>query len=120
MAHEINLINLTSHVVKLINNDTKESVSLPPTGSIARVSIKRKKIDVFIFNDAHIPIYESKWGNVKGLPNPSPNTYYIVSSIVADACGERKDLLVPDNPCYHPLTGGIIGMFGLRINKRDE
>lgn len=120
MSHEIKLVNLTSHVVKLISNENRDSVSLPPTGAMARVSIKRKKIDVFVFNDAQIPIYESRWGNVKGLPDPKPNTYYIVSSIVADACKDRQDLLVPDNPCYHPVTGGIMGMFGLRINRRDE
>ncbi len=115
---EVELVNLTKHVVELIDTFHGNKLSLQPTGAVARVSLKRKKINVFVYNNVHIPVYISEWGNIKSLPEAKENTYYIVSSIVADACPGRKDLLVPDNPCYNDATGEIVGMFGLRLNRR--
>lgn len=37
---------------------------------------------------------------ITGLPEPKPDTYYIVSKILAQACPERKDLIFPGTLVY--------------------
>lgn len=42
------------------------------------------------------------WGpyGFTGLPEPKPDTYYIVSKILAQACHEREDLIFPGTLVY--------------------
>lgn len=37
---------------------------------------------------------------ITGLPEPKPDTYYIVSKILAQVCPERKDLIFPGTTVY--------------------
>ena len=37
---------------------------------------------------------------ITGLPEPKPDTYYIVSKILAQACPEREDLIFPGTTVY--------------------
>ena len=40
-------------------------------------------------------IYRWAPREITGLPEPKPDTYYIVSKILAQACPERTDLIIP-------------------------
>lgn len=42
------------------------------------------------------------WGpyGITGLPDAKPDTYYIVSKILAQACPEREDLIFPGTLVY--------------------
>lgn len=42
-----------------------------------------------------IPVYWWAPNEIVNLPDPKPETYYIVSKMLAQACPERKDLIFP-------------------------
>ena len=42
-----------------------------------------------------IPVYWWAPNEIVNLPEPKPDTYYIVSKMLAQACPERKDLIFP-------------------------
>ena len=42
-----------------------------------------------------IPISHSYYGDVENLPNPMPNTIYIVSALVASRVPTRSDVFYP-------------------------
>ena len=43
-----------------------------------------------------------RWASygITGLPEPKPDTYYIVSKMLAQACPEREDLIFPGTSVY--------------------
>lgn len=55
-----------------------------------------------------LPIVSKRFADVTGLPEPKDNVMYIVSQIVADACPERCDLLVPSD-VVRDASGQVIG-----------
>ncbi|MEM1711215.1 MAG: hypothetical protein QXU12_02310 [Nitrososphaerota archaeon] len=57
------LVNLTLHEITIYTD--RGILSIPPSGRVARIG--------------GIPINRVEYGEVEGLPEPQPNTYYIVS-----------------------------------------
>lgn len=52
-------------------------------------------------------------GDVEGLPNPTDGVYYIVSTIVKNACPNRNDLVVPataHKDCVRNDKGHIVSV----------
>lgn len=47
-----------------------------------------------------ILVYHWASYGITGLPEPKPDTYYIVSKILAQACPEREDLIFPGTTVY--------------------
>lgn len=67
--------------------------TIPKNGKLARVSMintPSSPID-------GIPVEEVQYGEIKGLPEPTGDTYYIVSGVVAAAAKQqgRTDVLAP-------------------------
>lgn len=85
-----NIKNLTPHDVRVLNDNNEVVVVLNSEG-IARVSSETKVVDTL----NGVPITETVFGEVTGLPPETEGTYYIVSRMVASAASERRDLLVP-------------------------
>lgn len=86
---ETTFINLTPHYI----NELTTNLSIPPSGIVARLyhtTNKTMELD-------GIPIYSKKFGEVHNLPDPQPNTYYIVSGIMLDHAKSmgRTDCLAP-------------------------
>ncbi len=105
-------INLTPHAFTLYNSDKSEVLmTLPGAPEMARVSQSYVEIP----SVGGYPVFRSEYGAVTGLPDPQPNTYYIVSLVVAqrlDADGiHRTDILVPDTGAgaVRNESGGIVG-----------
>lgn len=96
------LINLTPHEIRIIRDDG--NITLPPSGTIARCTVTRKQVG----SVDGIPINRTVFGAVEGLPEPTADTYYIVSAIVAQACPDRSDLLITDD-AVRDDQGRIIG-----------
>lgn len=100
-------VNLTPHPIRLINEDNSVILEIPPSGRIARVS---QSLDLEREVDG-VPLYSETFGEIENLPDPEPDTIYIVSSIVSSAA-KRADV-------YHPAdfsrdeNGRIIGARGL-------
>lgn len=63
-----------------------------PSGEVARVEMVSSVVREVWGADvvSQIP------GEVQDLPDPEPNTFFIVSRLVLDACRDRFDLLAPD------------------------
>ncbi|MFW6025472.1 MAG: hypothetical protein ACOCRX_03950 [Candidatus Woesearchaeota archaeon] len=62
-----------------------------------------------------IPLTKTVFGNIHGLPEYKTGIYYIVSSLVAQACPDRSDLLIP-NESVRGEDGWIIGVKSLAVN----
>jgi hypothetical protein len=88
------LRNLTPHSVTIIT-DTG-SVYLPPEPGI-RPWVDETHTDAEpVFVDAvPVPTVRVVGGAAVDLPEPVPGTLLIVSRVIAEACPDRTDLLVP-------------------------
>ena len=103
------LINLTPHALNIINS-SGDVIDISASGIIAHCS--QESIDVDIVNG--IRIARQVFGEVVDLPAEKENTMYIVSRLVASACPERRDLVIP-GPLVKDEDGKVIGCNGLSI-----
>lgn len=103
------IVNLTPHEVRLNNG------KVYPSEGVARVSNE--------FKEVMEGLYTVSYGEVEGLPEPRPDTAYIVSAMVQQACKMRTDLLAPASG--HPDTvrdekGRIVSVPGLVCNGGEN
>jgi hypothetical protein len=104
------IINVTPHDIRLIGPDgaIKE---VARTLAVARVTQTLEQVG----SSDGIPIYRATYGPVEGLPDPEPDTLFIVSALVRAACPDRSDLASPGELVRGP-DGQPIGCRGLIIN----
>jgi len=111
----IKLVNLTPHEVVILNDQNDILLRVPPSGMIARVDATEE----LVAEINGIPVYKVSYGNIQGLPEPEPNTVFIVSTLILAALKEkgidRKDVVAPNtNPSKHGAVrdskGQIIGV----------
>lgn len=100
----MNFVNLTSHTI----NEVISGKAIEPSGRIARVKASTTKVN----EHAGIPIYASTFGEVEGIPEPQPDTIYIVSSLVLNGTN-RSDVVAPGN-LQRNEHGQPIGCVGFR------
>lgn len=94
-------LNYTPHSIALNNGATYPSVG------VARVSADFSEFD----DDG---VCHQVFGDVTGLPDPQPDTYYIVSALVLSA-SDRADLVAPATghpQCVRNEKGFIISVPG--------
>lgn len=105
-------VNCTPHALTLILGD--HTLNIEPSGSVPRVSSNITTLpSIELENDGiFVPITKSVLGELTGLPAPAPNTFYIVSLIVAQKAKElgRNDILSPN--VVRDDKGNIIGCNG--------
>lgn len=91
------LTNLTPHT---INIQTGTGViAVPPSGDIARVRAGYEETGSLSTEQGPVSAFCATFGVVDGLPEPTPDTAYIVSGMVMSAlAGSRTD-------CASPATG---------------
>ena len=88
------VVNLTSHDITLGEPD--HSVTIPPSGSVARVSQRMVRIgSVALSRTVSVPLFEVTLGDVVNMPPPTTDTYYLVSRLVSTLLAGRRDILVP-------------------------
>lgn len=102
------IINATPHQIVICSNQgvvqdakTKQFTAsaveilhtLPPSGIIPRVAMGNTESAPIL----GIPVQSVQYGEIEGLPPASPDTYYIVSGLVAAAAVKvnRTDCLAP-------------------------
>lgn len=107
------IYNCTPHDVLIITEP--RNICISTSGINIRVDQETEPL----YYLGGIPITETKW-----KLNPFPFTYnkdimYIVSSIVAMAYPDRRDLLVPTDP-VRDGSGRIIGCKSLSINPYNS
>ena len=101
--------NCTSLVLNIIKQGG-EILDLPPCGIVPRCS--QSEECVLVIND--IALTRQTFGEVVDLPEPEKDVMLVVSRLVASACPDRSDLLVP-GPLVRDSEGKVIGCKGLSI-----
>lgn len=99
---EIRIVNLTPHSITFIGE--VGNLVIEPSGVVARVSTET----VTIGEINGIPVTETKFGQIEGLPAPCEGTVFLVSSLVAQRCKERLDVFIP-NESVRDSEGKIVG-----------
>lgn len=106
------IINYTPHTLHIFGLDGKNQVQEILSTGNARVSFKT--IIVGEISEDSVPIVRQEFGPVTGLPLPEPNVWWVVSRMVASACPDRDDLLVPGDP-VRDSEGCVVGCKGLAL-----
>lgn len=103
------IVNVTPHEIVVFDQEGKNVIMrIPPSGIIARVTTTQQKVGEI----NGIPIFKTFYDKVENLPDPQPNTIYIVSSLVLQALGgSRSDVVAPDTGtgAVRDSSGKIVG-----------
>jgi hypothetical protein len=86
------IVNLTPHAV-IVRQPDGSDLSLPPDGTIARVAATEVLTGAVI---AGVDVARRTFGDVTGLPDPTPGVVFVVSSLVLTAVSGRPDVVAPD------------------------
>lgn len=97
-------VNLTPHSITIMP-DGSVPLTIPASGHLARCTTKTVHTGTV---NGWIPITETEYGSVEGLPEPEQDTVYIVSALVAGRCKDRSDIFIP-NESVRDDKGRIIG-----------
>ncbi len=100
------IVNLTNHNINLFR-DNESIITIKPGLTSPVVRHKRELIK----HIAGFPIHRKIPGNVENKPEKLENTYYIVSSVVAEALPDREDLLVPQTVKSNGRVYGCNGFY---------
>ena len=101
------LVNMTPHDLNIVQVDGT-ILTVAPSGFVPRCS-STEETDGII--GGTIAVTRQTLGEVEGLPESLPATFYIVSRLVASAAN-RPDLLVP-GPLVRDDKGRVVGCKGL-------
>lgn len=109
------IVNLTPHNVTLCNEESEAIVQIPPSGQISRVKTQATKVGEVEVDGNCIPIVSTNYGEVEDLPNPEPETTYVVSVLVLQALrGQRSDVVAPDTGPESVVRDGEGHIFGVK------
>lgn len=116
------IINLTPHEINVYNSSNELVISLPPSGTVARVAQVTAPVDATThgaWTDAAgergIALSAPTFGAVEGLPAETPGVVFIVSALVRTAAPKRMDIASPGTPLRNE-AGQPIGCVGLFVN----
>ena len=89
----MNIINLTPHTLNILNSDGFGGVDVPPCGTVARVATSRVQTGEV----RGTPLFETRFGEVTGLPAASEDAILVVSGLVAahPSVRDRADVFSP-------------------------
>ena len=120
------IINLTPHNVALYDKEDceeirkgnyvtltpKEGVSpweiFPASGTVARATEKRDVVRHISIKGRSFEIARKCYSKPEGLPEPQPDTLFLVSALTAQAVPERDDLLIVEG-AFRDAEGKICG-----------
>ena len=117
---KIKILNLTPHDINIYDPNGERIIkTYERSGIVARVNTVRQyftKID-------GVPVYRISYGNIEGVPKYEPNTYIIVSLIVAQALilinspwiGHILDPDTSPQGVVRSKEGKILGVKGFQI-----
>ena len=69
---------------------------IPPEPVSARVSTVEEVVGLSDAGGLIVTVSKHTFGQIEGLPEPKPDTIYIVSGMVRDALDGRPDVFAPD------------------------
>lgn len=107
----MNFVNLTPHIIKVVDGVGNVVIEIPSSGSIARVTVNNQLVETV----NGIEIYRAVFGAVVGIPEPAMDTIYIVSMVVRQGVPARSDVASPGE-LVRDANGNPVGARGLVIN----
>ena len=105
------IINLTPHVLTFMDGANNVVLAVPSSG-IARAAQTRVHVRDVDVGGVSLPVCRSTYGAVEGLPEAQDGVIYIVSALTAQACPDRADVYITDDP-VRDEAGRIIGCRGI-------
>ena len=103
------VVNLTPHALNLMpGGPDGPTVTIPPSGQVARRAVDRVQVDTVTVDGITVPVNQTQFGSVSDLPDPQPDTIFVVSALVAQAVPERQDVFIVDD-AVRDDQGRIIG-----------
>lgn len=105
----MNIINLTPHAINIYAAQRLVR-TVEPSGTVARVAVERQLVAV---DEQGIEFYTTAYGEPVNLPEPQPDTIYIVSGLLRNAVLDRVDLWQPGELLRNE-AGQPIGCIGLQ------
>lgn len=111
---ETTLVNLTLHTITLLNEAGEIVLVIKASGAVARCEMTKVQLPDLAVGGAKIALFVAHYGDIVGLPEPQPYTYYITSRIVASAAIElgRCDVVSPGE-LARDERGVVVGCMGL-------
>jgi hypothetical protein len=104
MEHANRIVNLCPHPI-LVTGLAGGDVTLHPEPVSARVTQQSVHVGA---SEQGIALFETRYGETTGLPDPTPGTVYVVSALVAAANRHRRDLFCP-NDLVRDGSGNVVG-----------
>ena len=105
----MNIVNLTPHELNLMPKGPDGPViTIPRSGIVARCTVDRVQVDTVTVDGISVPVNQTRFGEVFDLPDPQPDTIFVVSALVAQAVPERQDVFIVDD-AIRDDQGRIIG-----------
>lgn len=88
------LVNCTAHPIHIADDAGNVVRVIEPSGQVARVAVEQ----VVVGELDGVPVVETHWGTVEGLPEPQEDVVYVTSTIVLQAAKAegRTDVVSPD------------------------
>lgn len=114
MAQIKKIVNLTPHDINVVDDDGNNIISFPSQGTVRLSSDIVSGGSVKDVSGVNIPLTKTSFGNPQGLPDKD-GRLFIVSSLVAQACPNRDDLLIV-NDTVRDDSGKIIGCRSFSVN----
>lgn len=108
---QTNLINLTPHTITLVDQNNQVILTVE-SSAVARVSAQTTTVGSYNVNGVEIPRTHTVYGEVEGLPAPTPGNVYIVSGMIVSALasqGIRRDDVVVPGMQVRDDAGRVIG-----------
>jgi hypothetical protein len=105
------ILNYTPHTITVLRGDI--TINYPSMG-IARVGVRQETAEPI----NGIPCFHQIFGVVEGLPDPQPDTFFIVSALVKGSTFyERSDVIAPDTgkTAIRNEDGHIVAVCGFII-----
>lgn len=107
------MLNLTPHAIVI--STSEGIVTIPPSGTVARVSTTTVPAGTTIVNGVTVDLYSTVYGDVEGLPEEG--TPVIVSAMVAARVPGRAGVFSPrtDGSAIRNEKGQIVSVIGLQV-----
>lgn len=114
----MNLINLTPHAIVIAPSGdvgAPDTITVQPSGTVARL-VPTQNLVRHIFG---APVHLTRFQDVVNLPDPAPQTVYLVSILVQLHLGHtRPDVMGPDTNDGRVIRndrGQIVAVTGLQV-----
>lgn len=91
------MLNLTPHSITILDQPTGKTLTIPPSGTVARVTQDYAPAGKVVVEGLPVNVVRTEFGEVTGLPE-DPTTPILVSSVVLAALKRRgrANVYAPD------------------------